>query len=198
MKLLPEVMRHRTLAIVLWTALIVSAVLMVKSSSNELIPLLQGTATEPIFSQFKTGNQIIFDISVGIIVSLLIYVLVVWLPERFKQNRIRRNLQHQYSSFKEECIKVFLWALHQTYDPELINRLKNRNEFRRFFKEKVLLDRERWHAVLNGLDEYMVKNLIVDLEILKAEIQFTLSAIERRKARSVRLPEAMRISGLSS
>jgi hypothetical protein len=89
-----------------------------------------------------------------------------------------RNLQHQYDLFKENCMEVFLWALQEPYDPELLERLKDRDQFQRFFDEPVSPDQKRWHAVLNGLDEYKIKSLIVELEILMAEIRFTLSVID--------------------
>lgn len=175
---LREWVRRNGLALSLWTLFVVSTFLMVKSSSDHLPGPLRGTAAEPLLSQFPTGNQIIFDITVGIIVSLFIYVLVVRVPESSKRRRVRRNLRLQYDSFKEECIKVFLWALQGTCDPEHIERLKDRNEFRRFFKERVSPDQERWHAVLNGLDEYKIRSLVVELEILMAEVHFTLSTID--------------------
>lgn len=178
MKRLREWMRRNWLGLSLWTLFVLSTFLMVKSSGDQLLAPLRGTAIEPMLAQFPTGNQIIFDVTVGIIVSLFIYVLVVRVPEHSKRNRVRRNLQLQYDSFKEECTKVFLWALQEAYDPELIERLKDRNQFRQFFKERVSPDQDRWHVVLNGLDEYKIKSLVVELEILMAEVHFTLSTID--------------------
>lgn len=178
MQRLRERLRQKGLAVALWALFVVSAFLMLKSSNDQPLSSLRGTVADLLISPFSTGNQIIFDLSVGIIVSLLIYVLVVWVPERSKHNRIRRNLEHHYELFKEGCITVFLSALQQPYDPELISRLKDRVQFREYFKEKVSPDQNRWHAVLNGLNQYMVKNLIVELEILMAEVHFTLNAID--------------------
>ena len=79
---LREWVRRKRLDLGLWTLFLVSTVLMVKSSSDRLPASLRGTVVEPALSQFSTGNQIVFDIAVGVIVSLFIYVLVVRLPER--------------------------------------------------------------------------------------------------------------------
>lgn len=151
---------------------------MIKSSSDGFFPLIQKTPFEQLFSQFTTGNQIIFDISGGIIVSLIIYILVVCVPERSKRNLVRKNLKRQYNLFKEDCINVFLSVLKEPCKPELVDRLKNRDEFRAFFKEPVSSSQNRWDAVLNGLDEYYIKRLLVELEILMAEIHYTLSTID--------------------
>jgi hypothetical protein len=85
MKRLAETLRRRTLAIALWALFLGSAFLMLKSSADPLPFSLRGSAQGGLFSPFPSGNQIVFDLSVGIIVSLFIYVLVVWLPEHFKR-----------------------------------------------------------------------------------------------------------------
>ena len=118
-----------------------------KSSSDTLPGWLRGTRLEPWLSQFRTGNQVIHDIAVGIIVSLFIYWLVVSLPECQKRKRVRRNLQLQYESFKEGCVTVFLNALGQPCDSALIERLKDKGQFKHFFREPFSLEQTRWDAV---------------------------------------------------
>src|SRR5687768_15446201 len=118
--------RHRVLGIALWGLFLLSVFLMFKSSADPLLTFLRGTIFESIFSQFSTGNQIIFDISVGMIVGLFIYVLIVWIPERSKRSRIRKNMAQQYDSFKEDCIVIFFSALQQSYNLDLLDRLKDR------------------------------------------------------------------------
>lgn len=66
---------------------LVSVVLTIKSSSDDLPRWLRGTRPESWLLQFSTGNQNIHDIAVGIMVSLFIYLLVVRLPERDKRKR---------------------------------------------------------------------------------------------------------------
>jgi hypothetical protein len=112
---------------------LVSVLLMVKSSSDALPGWLRGTRAEPWLSQFGVGNQNIHDIAGGLVVSLFIYFLVVWLPERDKRKRVRRNLQLQFDAFKKGCIREFFNAMSQSYDPALIDELKDRERFREFF-----------------------------------------------------------------
>jgi hypothetical protein len=171
-------LRHSGLAIALWALFSASVFLMVKSSSDPLLHNLSATTAKSLFAQFPTGNQIIFDVAVGIFVGLFIYVLIVWVPERRKRARVRRQLDRQYDGFKEECIRIFFSALGHSYDPEIIPKLKDRSFFREYFKEKVSEDQERWHAVLNGLDDVLVKRLVVELEILAAEVHYALTVID--------------------
>jgi hypothetical protein len=149
-----------------------------KSSSDELVGWLRGTAAESWLSQFATGNQNVHDIAVGTIVSLVIYFLVVRLPERDTRRRVRRNLQHQYDSFKEGCIRIFLGAMGQACDSTLIDALEEREQFRRFFTEPFSPGQTRWDAVANGLHAENIKSLIGEFEILIAEVRFTLIAVD--------------------
>lgn len=158
MKRPSELSRQKDFLLFLGLIFIVCSFLMVKSSSDR--------------------NQIIFDSAAGINVSLIIYALVVWLPERNKRERVRRNLQLQYDAFKEECICIFLSALGGGYGLDEINRLKDRDEFLRYFKESFSPDQTRWDAVANRLDEQHVKLLAIEFEILRDELHFTLNAID--------------------
>lgn len=139
--------------------------------------LLRETAIESWFSQLSTGNQIMFNLAGGIIVGLFVYVLVVWLPEQNKRVRVRNSLVQHYDSFKEECISIFL-SLQQSNDLELHERLKDRAFFREYFKEKVSSDQKRWDSVINGLNGQLVKQLVVELEILMNEVCYALTVID--------------------
>lgn len=157
---------------------LVCLVLTLKSSSDKLPNWLQGTRAAPWLLQYGTGNQNIHDIAVGIIVSLFIYFLVVRLQEIDKRKRVRRNLNLQYDSFKRQCVEIFFSALGQSYDPELIDSLKQPDKFKQFFKEPFSAEQSRWDAVANGLDTDKIGSLIVEFEIFIAEVRFTLIAID--------------------
>jgi hypothetical protein len=161
-----------------WVIFLASFWFTLKSSTDKLPGWLRGTRVGPWLLQFSTGNQNIHDIAVGVIVGLFIYFLVVWLPERDKRKRVRRNLQLQYGSFKEGCIRIFLSAMDGGYDPAAIDSLKDREQFMHFFKEQFCPGQTRWDAVANGLHEENIKSLIVEFEIFIAEVRFTLIAVD--------------------
>ncbi len=170
-----KMFRHKVLSFGLWVLFLVSAMLMLKSSSD---PMPFSMDAVGLLSPFLHGKEIIFNLSVGIIVSLFIYVLIVWIPEQSKRKRVRRNLALQYGLFKEECLSIFFSALQESYDLELLHRLKDQTFFREYFKEKVSPDQVRWDAVLNGLDDHLVKMLVVELEILMTEVHYALTVID--------------------
>ena len=68
--------------------------------------------------------------------------------------------------------------MKEAADRVLVKRLKDRIFFREYFHEKVSPSQERWHVVLNGLNDRLVRDLIVELEILMNEIQYTLATID--------------------
>lgn len=80
------------LGITLWALFVASVVLMFKASEEPVIRSLRGTWIERSLHQFASGNRIIFEVSIGLITGLIIYVLVVWLPDEtdFVMDRLSR------------------------------------------------------------------------------------------------------------
>ncbi len=146
---------------------------------NASLLLLFALCTYLMLKSSSDANQILFDSSVGINVSLLIYLLVVWVPERRKRTRVRRNLQLQYDSFKEACIALFFSAMGSGHSLDEVTSLKDRDKFREFFKtDSSTPGQTRWDVVANGLDDQHVKLLAIEFEILRDELHFTLNAID--------------------
>jgi hypothetical protein len=151
---------------------------MLKASSDPAPPWAQEMPIQGLLAPFSTGNQIAFDVSVGVIVSLFVYVLVVRIPERRKRSRLKASLKRQYSNLKEDCIMNCLFACEGTASLDLVERLKDREAFKNYFKERVSSDQDRWHAVLNGMDELKVKSIVQELSIFRQELEYTLTAID--------------------
>ena len=122
--------------------------------------------------------------TVGFIVSLFVYVLVVRLPEQSKRRRVRASLIRQYTDFKHTCIMNFLFACNGSANMALRDALMDRKYFREFFKEPVSDSQDRWHAVLNGLDDYMVESLLQAMDLFGREVEYVVNAIEVRDPRT--------------
>lgn len=170
--------RRKALDIGLWLLLAVCVLVMLKASSDPAPTWARGTSIQALLAPFPTGNQIAFDTSVGVIVSLLVYVLVVRLPERKKRLRIKATLKRQYSILKDECIINLLFACEGSADLDLAERLKDLEECKSFFNQPVSADQNRWHAVLNGLDEQKVKAIIQELSVFRRELEYALISVD--------------------
>ena len=151
---------------------------MLASSSDPLLPTLEGTPLAAAFEQFRTGNQIAFDLSVGALSAIGMFYLLVRLPEYERKNRIKRHLQASYKSFKQSIIQIFVGAVQGSYNSEIIERLMDQKQFREFFKEPHVPGQNKWHGVANKMDAFMLRQIVLEAEVLHGEFQHALSIID--------------------
>ncbi len=173
-----HMLRRNALDVALWGLCVICIIVMLKASTDPALTLAKDSWIQLALSPFSTGNQIAFDVSVGVLVSLFVYVLVVRIPERKKRQRLKANLRRQYSNLKEECITNFLFTCNRSASLDLVDQLKDRVTFERYFKEKVTPDQERWDVVLNGMNDQTVAAIVQELSIFRREVEFTLTAID--------------------
>ena len=162
----------------MWALSFISGFLILKTSDDTLLPIFQDTLFESWLIRFDVGNEIISNISLSFIVSVIFYLLVVWLPAKRKRNLIKYNYKKQYSAFKKGMIIVFLSACNQSYNSKLLNKLNIQSEFKRYFEEQVSQSQNRWHVVINGLEEQHLKDILMELELFVNETDYVLNNIE--------------------
>jgi hypothetical protein len=120
-----------------------------------------------------------FSISNGVLVSAFFYLLVVWIPTKFRRDRILRNLGRQYRDFKLACIQLLLMASDsQTYGPR--EMLLDQSEFRRYFKIKTKPGQTRWDMAANEMqrNSFYTDEIRYELETFREEIQYVLTIID--------------------
>jgi len=83
----------------------------------------------------------------------------------------------QYQSFKKDTISILLSACQSSYTGDLPIDLTNQSEFRMFFKESVSDSQNRWHVVLNNLNDRLLQELLVEFEILLNEVTYVLNNV---------------------
>lgn len=149
--------------------------LALKTSDEPVLEILNKTWIASLFQKLPIGNTIVFNLSVGFLVSVTFYLLVVWFPDRQRKNLIKKNMKEQYRSFKQDTIAILLSACQSSYDSDLPEKLAEQSEFKKYFKEAVGESQERWSVVLNGLNEQLLKDLLVELEILMNEVSYVLN-----------------------
>ncbi|MEE2000557.1 hypothetical protein QWY20_03760 [Alkalimonas sp. MEB108] len=76
---------------------IVSVLTVFAASDENLIPALSDSVFEVFFVNSLSGNSILFNLSMGIIVSSLFYFIVVYLPEKQKKNDILPQIDQHVS-----------------------------------------------------------------------------------------------------
>lgn len=118
-------------------------------------------------------NQILFDISVGYLVSMIFWLLVVQLPSLNRRRIMRANLKRRYQHFKENTIQALLWASIGTHDSRMREELCDHRKFREFFDANK---KEHWYASLNGLEDKKdrLKDIQLEMELLAEEVSYVL------------------------
>ena len=172
-------MRLKVSTLLLGPLSIFSILLVFKASNEPILSIFSGTWVDSFFKQFDTGNSIIFGLSIGFLVSVFFYILVVWFPNRQRKNLIKHNFKEQYRLFKCDTISILLGACQSSYDGGLPRKLSEQSEFVKFFQEPVGSDSRniRWYNVLNGLKEHHLKELLVVMEIFMNEIAYVLNNV---------------------
>ena len=133
------------------------------------------------------AKNVLHTVSMGFVVSVIFYFIVVWVPRCRQKRRLRHHLQKQYDAFRLRCIHEFLIAngSSQRHYPGRRQRraLLQKNEFCRFFRTVQINDdgQTRWDVVMETLDDDTygtLKDILHELEILRENIIYALNHID--------------------
>lgn len=148
--------------------------LVLKSSEERLLFESAGF----IFQHFKLGNEIVFNLSCGMLISIWFYFLVVWLPEKKNKKRVKSHFISQYTEFKRHLIMHIVGACRKPYKADLLSNLMEPQEFKNYFKEKVTADQDRWHVFLNNLDKALLADILNEFEAFKEATSYLLGNVQ--------------------
>ncbi len=103
----------------IWCLFIIALLLLFKSSDELLVSVLSNSPVARVFNQFETGNSIVFNLCIGYIVSLIFYVLVVYIPERRTKQELKEELGQAVSFVfeaffhdRKDLSIMFHWSKH--------------------------------------------------------------------------------------
>lgn len=158
---------------------LIAVYLMTAASSDPLASWVAATPFAHAFLQFQTGNEIILDLSAGVISSVAMFYLLVRVPAHEQKMRIRAHLLETYLQYKQEVIYIFLEILHGLIEPELADKLMNSREFKDYFKSpSEILGQDRTHYIMNNIEEHHLKRIKLECEVLHGELQYALTIID--------------------
>jgi hypothetical protein len=109
-------------------------------------------------------------IAQDVLITMLFFYLFVYIPERRKIERIKKNLQRVFKDFKLHLLRIILHAGNFEYTDK-IEHLLQPAEFKRFFDDK------RWAAVGEGLKKnpQLVDVILDNIALLREEMLFALN-----------------------
>jgi hypothetical protein len=125
-----------------------------------------------------SSEKIAYDLGIGSAVSLFLYWLVVRMPENAKRRRIRNSFARHFREFKEDAISTMLMVTDGTFTWGFHRELVDQKKFREYFQQQVGQGEDRWDSLHNKMSEYALNELLTQLEVLRAEVTFTMAAID--------------------
>ena len=160
----------------------IAAVFMILASSRATVEaLLAGTCFEPILSWPFDFRDIVFSLSSGCLSGLVIWLFLVDFPYRRKRQAAKASTEMRYRLFREDVAGIFLDAAGESYQLDLIERLRDPGDFREYFN-KVGADGQmkRIDAVRTALsgDKPLLDDLITQLHLLAEEFRLALNILD--------------------
>lgn len=137
--------------LLVWGLLPIALFLLFKSSDEPVLI----NSIEPLFRKFENGNTIIFNICIGYIVSLLFYILVVFIPENRRNRELKEKLGQPISYIFEAFSSGFFhWSKHVIHCKPINDHIKVIDQFmnRANFKE---LGKPSAIVILQSADEIL-------------------------------------------
>ena len=133
------------------------------------------TGWRPVMANAKAYYKIIYDLSVGAMITLIFFFLVVWIPDYQRRQRLKKSLEIHYKDFRKDCIQIMLLVADGSYSVDVPETLMEQDKFRDYFHEKVATDRERWHELWNNFNAAHLRELAMYMGIFRDQISFVLN-----------------------
>jgi hypothetical protein len=131
-----------------------------------------------VFEKFDVGNSVIFNLSIGMLVSIWFYFLVVHLPSAARKRRIKRNFIFQYIEFRRKLIYHIIGNSGEAYSHALIDELMGVKEFRDYFNTKINETQNRWFAFSNNISNESLSDILLEFEAFQEAITILLINID--------------------
>jgi hypothetical protein len=123
-------------------------------------------------------RDVLISLSTSYAVTVVFYLLVVWLPTQRKRARIKRSVISHYKEFKLEVLGLIMHAGGKAWSLDDLEALQTPKKFSEYFSEDETGSGMRWYEVLNGLDDYYVSQIAMRLDILRSELHYVLVSID--------------------
>lgn len=170
-------MKKHTMKVVLVAAIFLSVLFVVVGIENKETRMVLFGDGLPDNAVASAVYKLIYDLGVGSLISIIFYMLLVQLPEAAKRRRIRRSLEREFVTFKQDCILTILSVIGG--DTSLIDELTDQTYFLRYFKEPTSIpDQDRWHFFLNNLDQERLDYILKAVELFRQEVLSATSAVD--------------------
>lgn len=122
-------------------------------------------------------SDTLLNLSSGFAISVLFYFLIVRIPQSAQRKRLRRGLVGIYADARVNIMREILSA-SELYDEDAEDPASDSKDFRTLFDKLTGHADKRWYATLNGLDDWHVQKIQLELQVLRDEIHYVLSIVD--------------------
>jgi len=130
------------------------------------------------YLEFPAYSDAILNLSSGYTTSVFLYFLIVFFPEHLRRKRVRENALKVYREFKRSVLGLILSASGKALTLDQIEELMEPDKFAEYFCHDETGSVGRWNEFLNGLDDFHVGQIVIELEILRDEMQFIVNNVD--------------------
>lgn len=124
----------------------------------------------PEWSIFLIGN-----LSYGLLISVYIWFVFSYLPEKKRKDMLKRGLSSSYDGFRESLIHYLIIAIKGEYDFDLLEKLSDYNNLRDYFEDDNSHRKDLIIKQFNRQPLYRC-NLLIQFELFEREISNVLNA----------------------
>lgn len=122
-------------------------------------------------------SDALLNLSSGFAISVLFYFLIVRIPQWAQRKRLRRGLVGIYANVRVSIMRQILSA-SKRHDGDAEQLANDAKACRTFFDTPTGHADEGWYAVLNGLDDWHVQQIQLELQVLCDEAHFVLAKVD--------------------
>lgn len=136
----------------------------------------------PCLREYFWGS-VLNDILIGVIVSYVFYYVIVYIPNKRREQIIKNNYKKQIETFKTSIITTLLCSLTGGYtgvDGWSYKDLFINKNFKDFFHTPVSETQDRWEDIATNLQNNHdnVNDIVMEFKTLEEESRFVLNKLE--------------------
>ena len=122
-------------------------------------------------------SDALLNLSSGFAISVLFYFLIVRIPQSAQRKRLRRGLVGIYANVRVSIMRQILSA-SKLYDEDAEKLANDAKARRKLFDTFTDHANKEWKAVVNGLDDWHVQKIQLELQVLSDEIHYVMEKID--------------------
>lgn len=130
------------------------------------------------FAKLFEINKILLSVILSFISAYIFYLIIPYRKDRKRKRMIVNGYQQQYKFFKQDMICELLCICNDGADSELMEKLQNINEFRKYFRCSERNSSDNWHRAMNNSYKGLSEIIAITSRFLQATDVLIIAGID--------------------